>query len=84
MFGYIAANKPELKIKEYNVYRSYYCGLCKALGKKGRQCARLSLSYDMAFVYLFLSSLYEPKKTQKNGKKSEVDIKTKITGYVET
>ncbi len=66
MFGYIAANKPELKIKEYNVYRSYYCGLCKALGKKGRQCARLSLSYDMAFVYLFLSSLYEPKKTKKN------------------
>lgn len=64
MFGYITANKPELKIKEYNIYRSYYCGLCKALGKNGRQSARVSLSYDMTFVYLLLSSLYEPKHTQ--------------------
>ena len=64
MFGYITANKPELKIKEYNIYRSYYCGLCKALGKNGKQSARLSLSYDMTFVYIVLSSLYEPKKIQ--------------------
>lgn len=64
MFGYITANKPELKIKEYNVYRSYYCGLCKALGKNGGHTARLSLSYDMTFVYIVLSSLYEPEGTQ--------------------
>lgn len=65
MFGYIIANKPELKIKEYDIYRSYYCGLCKALGKNGGQTARLSLSYDMTFIYMVLSSLYEPKMRQK-------------------
>lgn len=64
MFGYIIANKPELKIKEYDIYRSYYCGLCKALGKNGGQTARLSLSYDMTFIYMVLSSLYEPKMRQ--------------------
>ena len=64
MFGYITANKPELKIKEYDIYKSYYCGLCKALGRGAGIAARLSLSYDMTFVYLFLSSLYEPKKQQ--------------------
>lgn len=64
MFGYIIVNKPELKIKEYEIYKSYYCGLCKALGKNGGQTARLSLSYDMTFVYIVLSALYEPKKRQ--------------------
>lgn len=64
MFGYIIANKPELKIKEYEIYQSYYCGLCKALGKNGGHTARLSLSYDMTFVYIVLSALYEPKEKQ--------------------
>ncbi len=65
MFGYIIANKPELKIKEYEIYKSYYCGLCKTLGKNSGQIARLSLSYDMTFVYIVLSALYEPKESRK-------------------
>ena len=68
MFGYIIANKPELKIKEYEIYKSYYCGLCKTLGKNSGQIARLSLSYDMTFVYIVLSALYEPKKSRKTEK----------------
>ena len=31
MFGYIAVNKPELKIREFDRYRAWYCGLCHAL-----------------------------------------------------
>ena len=31
MFGYIEPLKPELKIKDYACFRSYYCGVCKAL-----------------------------------------------------
>ena len=31
MYGYVVVNKPELKIKEYDMYRSYYCGLCEEL-----------------------------------------------------
>lgn len=63
MFGYIIANKPELKIKEFNVYRSYYCGLCKELKKSSGNISRLLLSYDMTFLYMLLSALYEPKTT---------------------
>ncbi len=61
MFGYITVNKPELKVKEFDAYHSYYCGLCKALGREGGQIARLSLSYDMTFIYILLSALYEPR-----------------------
>lgn len=60
MFGYIIANKAEMKFKEYDVYRSYYCGLCRAMKDRCGNLARLSLSYDMTFVYMLLSGLYEP------------------------
>jgi len=36
MFGYITVNQQELKIKEYNRYRAYYCGLCKSLREAGQ------------------------------------------------
>lgn len=60
MFGYIIANKAEMKFKEFDVYRSYYCGLCRAMKDRCGNLARLSLSYDMTFVYMLLSGLYEP------------------------
>ncbi len=63
MFGYIVANKAELKIREFEVYQSYYCGLCKCLKERGGNFSRLSLSYDMTFIYMLLSGLYEPKET---------------------
>lgn len=61
MFGYIILNKPELKFKEFDVYRSYYCGLCKELKKNSGNLSRLLLSYDMTFIYILLTALYEPK-----------------------
>ena len=33
MFGYVEIDKPELKIREYELFRSYYCSLCKSLGR---------------------------------------------------
>lgn len=60
MFGYVVANKAELKFREFDVYQSYYCGLCKELKKQGGNVARLALSYDMTFVFMLLSGLYEP------------------------
>lgn len=62
MFGYVVANKAELKIREYEVYQSYYCGLCKCLKERGGNLSRMSLSYDMTFVYMLLSGLYEPRE----------------------
>lgn len=60
MFGYVVVNKPELKIREYKEYRAYYCGLCRSLQHIGGKKAQMSLSYDMTFLSLLLSGLYEP------------------------
>lgn len=59
MFGYIMPNREELKIKEDQIYQSYYCGLCRTLGKKYRTQGRMTLNYDMAFLVILLTSLYE-------------------------
>ena len=59
MFGYITVHKDELKIKDYNTYRGYYCGLCRELGRCHGQLSRLTLTFDMTFLVLLLTSLYE-------------------------
>lgn len=60
MFGYVTINKPELKIKDYERYREYYCGLCRALKLRHGAGAQLSLRYDAVFAAVLLSALYEP------------------------
>jgi len=59
MFGYIQPDKPELKIKEYEIYRAYYCGVCRAIKKYHGNIPRLTLTYDSTFLALFLSALVE-------------------------
>ena len=54
MFGYVMANRPELKIREYDRYRAYYCGLCRALKKEYGLLGRLTLNYDMTFLVMLL------------------------------
>jgi hypothetical protein len=61
MYGYVTVNKPELKFKEFDRYRSYYCGLCSVLKEKYGINGQLSISYDMTFLILLLTGLYEPK-----------------------
>ena len=62
MYGYVLVNKPELKFKEFDIYQSYYCGLCEALGERYGMKGRLTISYDMTFLVLLLNALYEPKE----------------------
>lgn len=50
MFGYVTPFKPDLKIREYEAYKSVYCGLCREMGKRFGPFARLTLSYDFAFL----------------------------------
>lgn len=59
MFGYIKPYRPELKIREAEEYRSIYCGLCKELGRSYGIFARMTLSYDFAFMALLFMSLDE-------------------------
>ncbi len=64
MFGYVVLNKPEIKFKDFDMYRSFYCGLCRELRERYGISGQITLSYDMTFVILLLSALYEPH-TQK-------------------
>lgn len=57
MFGYVTVGKNQMTEEEYNVFSSYYCGVCKAMGKSAGQISRLGLSYDITFLALVLSSI---------------------------
>ncbi len=57
MFGYVQPLKPELKMKEYEAFKGYYCGLCKAIKEKYTNTARFMLNYDCAVLSLLLSSM---------------------------
>lgn len=61
MFGYIIVNKAEMKFKEFDVYHSFYCGICRELKKHYGALGQLSLSYDMTFLAMLLTGLYEPE-----------------------
>jgi len=65
MFGYIAPNTKELKVKEYDVYKAYYCGLCKVLGQRYSILMKNALSNDCTFLALLLSSLNEGENDSK-------------------
>ncbi len=57
MFGYVRIYKDDLKIRDYNIFRTYYCGLCRALGESCSQGSRMGLSYDFVFLAILLSAL---------------------------
>jgi hypothetical protein len=65
MFGYIMINKPELKIREFEEYRSYYCGLCESLKQRHGLLGRMMLTYDMTFLVMLLADLYDMKNEEK-------------------
>lgn len=57
MFGYITPLKPELKIKDFAKFRSYYCGLCFHLKNNAGNIPRIALNYDMTFLAVLLDSI---------------------------
>lgn len=64
MFGYVIINKGDMKFKEFDIYHSYYCGLCQMLKKQYGFTGQLTLTYDMTFAVMLLSSLYEPEVSE--------------------
>ena len=87
MFGYVITNKPELKIREFARYKGIYCGLCQKLKERYGRTGQLTLTYDMTFLILILSSLYEPKEEKKQKRclvhpaKKQWMITNEITDY---
>ncbi|GHV15550.1 hypothetical protein FACS1894219_12500 [Clostridia bacterium] len=65
MFGYIKPFIPELKVREFELYKSFYCGLCGSMGKNISLFSRPSLSYDLVFLALVRTHLSGEKFTVK-------------------
>ena len=57
MFGYITPLKSELKVKEFEYFRSYYHGLCYSIKNNFGNIPRLTLNYDMTFIGFILEGL---------------------------
>ncbi len=68
MFGYITVNREDLKVRELERYQAWYCGLCHELHRASGRAGQLTLTYDMTFLAILLSSLYETPVTEARGR----------------
>lgn len=87
MFGYVTANELELKVKDYKKYKAYYCGLCQSLKEQYGMTGQITLTYDMTFAILLLTSLYECETKTSSHRcvvhpaKKQVMLQNEITTY---
>lgn len=68
MFGYVIASVDALTDEQKERYRACYCGLCRALKRRHGSLSRLTLNFDMTFLVLLLTSMYEPPETARRGR----------------
>lgn len=87
MFGYVIANRKALSEEQLLRYRGCYCGLCRALKERHGELSRMTLNFDMTFLVLMLSSMYEPEESAGSGRcfihpvKERDYWRTKYTDY---
>ena len=87
MFGYVVPRKHELKIKEYNLYKTVYCSLCRALKKRCGRCSALFLNYDFVFLSILGLALSEetpktvPGRCAANPLKKQVFYESEVLDY---
>lgn len=62
MYGYVRPVKSELRVREYELYRSAYCGLCHTLRSRFGPPLRFLVNYDLAFLAMALSNGGSPEK----------------------
>lgn len=65
MFGYVTVYEKLVSEADFAVFKEYYCGLCKAMGKYCSQLTRLGLSYDITFLAIVLSSVIDADSGKK-------------------
>lgn len=51
----------ELKMKDYEKFKAYYCGLCRSIKNNAGNIPRVLLNYDMTFLAILLDSFDESK-----------------------
>ena len=66
MFGYVIPDKPNMFMKDFSLYRAYYCGLCKGIGHECSQCMRFMTNYDVTFLSILLHGVLGEEVTIKN------------------
>ena len=57
MFGYVKPYVPDLRVRENEMYRALYCGLCRSMGKCTGCLSRFTLSYDFVFLAALRTAL---------------------------
>ena len=50
MFGYVKPDRDELLVKDYNLYKALYCGLCREIKSNVSFFLSFGLSYDFVFL----------------------------------
>ena len=65
MFGYVRPCVPELKVKDNELYRATYCGLCRTMGKTTGAFSKVALNYDFVFLALVRMALGKDEVTVK-------------------
>lgn len=59
MYGYVTPDKSNMYMKDYAIYRAFYCGICKCTGKMYGQLMRMSTNYDITFISILLHNILE-------------------------
>lgn len=54
MFGYVMPEKAHLYMKDFDLYRSFYCGVCKSMERQFGQLSRFTINYDITFLAILL------------------------------
>jgi hypothetical protein len=60
VFGYVRPYKPELRFKDWELFRAAYCGVCHSLQARYGLLSRLFLHYDFALLALVLQDSAVP------------------------
>ena len=55
MFGYVLPPLERLSQEEQDRFRAMYCGLCRCLGQRCGESARMILNYDFTYLAILLS-----------------------------
>ncbi len=87
MFGYINVNREKLNPADRQMYQSYYCGLCQKLKESFGRKGQVLLNYDMTFLIVLLTGLYELEDVKSeficavHPSKKQIARQNEATGY---
>lgn len=82
MFGFVVPNMKDLSEEGTRQYKAFYCGLCRSLGEKYGIFSRMTLTYDMTFLNIVLSSVDENDSVSESEARCPVHVLKKRPFFV--